>query len=47
MIEPAQARLAESPHLMLFPCLFIAVAVLAFLLLGDGLQDVLDPREQR
>ena len=46
MIEPAQARLGESPHLMFFPCLFIALAVLAFLLLGDSLQDALDPREE-
>jgi ABC-type dipeptide/oligopeptide/nickel transport system permease subunit len=31
---------------MFFPCLFIALAVLAFLLLGDSLQDALDPREE-
>jgi ABC-type dipeptide/oligopeptide/nickel transport system permease subunit len=47
MIEPAQSRLSTSPHLMLFPALFIATAVLAFLLLGDALQDALDPRESR
>jgi oligopeptide transport system permease protein len=33
-----------SPHLFVLPSLFIAVAVLAFNLLGDGLRDALDPK---
>jgi oligopeptide transport system permease protein len=32
------------PHELLFPALFISVAVLAFNLLGDGLRDALDVR---
>ena len=32
------------PHELLFPALFISVAVLAFNLLGDGLRDALDPK---
>jgi len=33
-----------SPWLAIFPGLAIAVAVLGFNLLGDGLRDFLDPR---
>ncbi len=32
------------PHELLFPAMFISVAVLAFNLLGDGLRDALDPK---
>ena len=32
------------PHELLFPALFISIAVLAFNLLGDGLRDALDPK---
>ncbi len=32
------------PHELLFPALFISMAVLAFNLLGDGLRDALDPK---
>jgi oligopeptide transport system permease protein len=32
------------PHELVFPALFISVAVLAFNLLGDGLRDALDVR---
>jgi oligopeptide transport system permease protein len=32
------------PHEFLFPALAIAVTVLAFNLLGDGLRDALDPK---
>jgi oligopeptide transport system permease protein len=34
----------SHPHEFLFPALFISVSVLAFNLLGDGLQDALDPK---
>lgn len=34
----------SSPWTILFPGLFITLAVLAFNLLGDGLRDALDPR---
>jgi oligopeptide transport system permease protein len=34
----------SHPHELLFPALFISVAVLAFNLLGDGLRDALDVR---
>lgn len=37
--------LRETPYLSTFPGLAIMVTVLGFNLLGDGLRDVLDPRE--
>lgn len=37
----------SAPHLLIFPGLAIIVTVLAFNLLGDGLRDALDPREQQ
>ncbi len=44
MLESAQSTLQTDPLLALWPALAIAVAVLGFNLLGDGLRDVLDPR---
>ena len=34
------------PHLLLVPCAFLVVTVLAFIMLGDMLRDALDPRER-
>jgi oligopeptide transport system permease protein len=36
--------LQGDPHLLLFPCAFLVITVLAFILLGDLLRDALDPR---
>jgi oligopeptide transport system permease protein len=36
--------LRSSPHLLLFPSMFIFITVLSFNILGDGLRDALDPR---
>ncbi|HEY7198992.1 MAG TPA: ABC transporter permease [Candidatus Dormibacteraeota bacterium] len=44
MLNDAQAYLNQSPLLALWPGLSIALAVLGFNLLGDGLRDLLDPR---
>jgi len=44
MVQEAQSYLSRDPLLVLWPGIFIAVAVLGFNLLGDGLRDVLDPR---
>ncbi|HXM55821.1 MAG TPA: ABC transporter permease [Candidatus Dormibacteraeota bacterium] len=44
MLNDAQAYLGQSPLLALWPGLAIALAVLGFNLLGDGLRDLLDPR---
>jgi peptide/nickel transport system permease protein len=47
MLNEAQTFMGTSPWLAIFPGCAIAVAVLGFNLLGDGLRDVLDPRLSR
>jgi len=44
MINNAQDRILSSPHLLLFPGLFLSLMVLGFLLMGDVVRDALDPR---
>jgi len=44
MLRDAQSFLALSPWYAVFPGAAIALAVLGFNLLGDGLRDLLDPR---
>lgn len=44
MLNEAQTFMEISPWLAIFPGCAIAVAVLGFNLLGDGLRDFLDPR---
>lgn len=44
MLKEAQPVLASNPVLAVWPGLAIALAVLGFNLLGDGLRDLLDPR---
>ncbi len=44
MLFDAQTMTAFAPWLAIFPGLAIAIAVLGFNLLGDGLRDVLDPQ---
>ncbi|CDM55889.1 MULTISPECIES: ABC transporter permease [Rhizobium] len=45
MLADAQTYLALAPWLAILPGLAIALCVLAFNMLGDGLRDILDPRE--
>ncbi len=47
MLNNGRAFIQTAPHLTTFPGLAIMVAVLAFNFLGDGLRDILDPRQQR
>ncbi|MCU9519871.1 ABC transporter permease [Corynebacterium sp. ES2794-CONJ1] len=47
MLQTAQSSLATAPSLALWPGLSIALTVLGFNLLGDGLRDVIDPRFNR
>ena len=47
MIGQESGRLFTSPHLIFFPGIALAMTVLAFNLLGDGLRDALDPRLNR
>jgi peptide/nickel transport system permease protein len=44
MLRDAQELLGVAPLQALWPGLAIALAVLGFNLLGDGLRDYLDPR---
>jgi peptide/nickel transport system permease protein len=47
MLSTGQRYMFTSPHLAMFPGAAIAIAVLTFNLLGDGLRDALDPRLRR
>jgi peptide/nickel transport system permease protein len=44
MLTDAQEMIGTAPALALYPGLLIFVTVIAFNLLGDGIQDALDPR---
>ncbi len=44
MLSEAQTFMEIAPGLAIFPGLAIALAVLGFNLLGDGLQDLWDPK---
>lgn len=47
LIDQGTQYLLVAPHVALIPGLAIAIAVLGFNLLGDGLRDRLDPRASR
>jgi peptide/nickel transport system permease protein len=47
MINGGRVHLLDAPHLTVFPGLFLAIVVLGFNFLGDGLRDALDPRRER
>mgnify|MGYP001609359270 CR=1 FL=1 len=44
MIQEGYSVIFAAPHLLVAPALAIAVTMLAFTFLGDGLRDALDPR---
>lgn len=44
MVKDGKSLLAVSPHLLFFPGMAIFVTVLAFVFIGDGLRDALDPK---
>lgn len=44
LIAEGQKYVRGEPHLVLFPALVIAAALIGFTFLGDGLRDALDPR---
>jgi ABC-type dipeptide/oligopeptide/nickel transport system permease subunit len=43
MIGVYQQFIRSSPYLVLYPALVLAITMLAWILLGDGLRDALDP----
>jgi peptide/nickel transport system permease protein len=49
MIEAARGldTLYNAPHVLFFPGLAIALAVLAFNFIGDGLREYLDPKQRK
>jgi peptide/nickel transport system permease protein len=47
MLDAGRAHLFDAPHLTIFPGLAIALLVLGFNFLGDGLRDRVDPRMVR
>jgi peptide/nickel transport system permease protein len=44
MLQESQEFLFSAPRLAIFPGAAIAIAVLGFNLLGDGLRDRFDPK---
>ena len=46
MLNEGRAYMESAPWLMVFPGLAIFITVVIFNLLGDGLRDLLDPREE-
>ena len=47
MIEEGRQVFATSPHVLFFPGLAIALTVLAFNFIGDGLREYLDPKQRK
>jgi ABC-type dipeptide/oligopeptide/nickel transport system permease subunit len=47
MLSGGRIFILHAPHVTIFPGLALALAVLGFNLLGDGLRDALDPRMKR
>lgn len=46
MLSDARSYIISAPHVVIFPGIAIAIAVLGFNLLGDGFRDILDVRQQ-
>ncbi|MEI2786756.1 MAG: ABC transporter permease [Candidatus Nanopelagicales bacterium] len=44
MINEAQKYIRVSPHMLFFPAIFLSVAVLSFIMLGDAVREALDPK---
>ena len=47
MLSRGRTYMEGAPHLMIFPGLFIAVLILAFNLLGDGIRDKIDSKKEK
>jgi oligopeptide transport system permease protein len=43
-INNASDFVRQSPHMLLFPGLFLSITVLAFIMMGDAVRDAFDPR---
>ena len=47
LASDGQTTLTFYPYMMIFPSIFIALTMLCFTLIGDGLRDALDPKLRR
>ena len=47
MIDEARGIMETAPHTLIFPGVAIALTVLAFNFIGDGLREYLDPRQRK
>jgi oligopeptide transport system permease protein len=45
-ISAAIVGLRTTPHMLFFPSLFLSLAVLGFILMGDAVRDALDPKNR-
>jgi len=45
-ISDALVGIRTTPHMLLFPSLFLSLAVLAFIMLGDAIRDAFDPKSR-
>jgi oligopeptide transport system permease protein len=43
-ISDALVALRTTPHILLFPSIFLSLTVLAFIMLGDAVRDAFDPK---
>ena len=47
MLNDARSFLRVAPHLLIFPGLAVMLTVMAFNFVGDGLRELLDPKQRR
>jgi len=45
-VEEGYSAIVSFPYLVIFPSIAIALLMLSFTFLGDGLRDALDPRQK-
>lgn len=46
MITDAEIALRSQPYILFFPALFLSLAVLGFIMLGDSVRDAFDPKSR-
>lgn len=46
MISEATNAMRSAPHVLLFPAMFLSLAVLGFIMLGDAVRDAFDPKSR-
>ncbi len=44
MISDATRAMSSAPHTLMFPAIFLSLAVLSFIMLGDAIRDAFDPK---